>query len=111
MRDFPAGFGISDDRITEKSGEGLDRVITSVDINLRFTNPGQEIEVLQNSDINGTSPLTLEGNAFSNMIIGNAGGNFIQGDSGNDVVFGEDGADIIFGLGGNDTLHGGRGRC
>jgi Ca2+-binding RTX toxin-like protein len=102
-------FGVSDDRILEKAGEGFDRVITTVDVNLRFSNPGQEIELLETPDINGTTGLTLEGNGFTTTIIGNAGQNFMQGDFGDDTIFGADGNDQVYGLRGNDTLHGGNG--
>ena len=40
-------FGVSDNRITEAAGEGFDRVITSVDLDLRFTNPGRKSSCLR----------------------------------------------------------------
>ena len=100
---------VATDRIIENAGEGFDRIITSVSIDLRFNNLGQEIEVLETDDINRKTSLVLEGNEFTHTIIGNAGDNLLQGWTGDDTLFGGDGDDRLTGLGGNDTLHGGAG--
>ena len=82
------------DRVTERAGEGIDVVRTSVTYGLFSSD---EIEVLETTDANGTSAISLFGNQFVQTIIGNNGANLLSGGGG--------GADQMVGRGGNDTYN------
>lgn len=96
---------------TDKSGKGIDQVISSVNFNL--TTQGVSVEKLRlvGSAVTGT------GNALANTIIGNAQANTLNGGAGNDTLTdllgggdtlsGGDGKDTLIGGKGNDTLIGG----
>jgi serralysin len=89
------------DRVIENPGEGIDRVISLVNMSL-----GANLE-----------NLTLAGNAFSgvgnelsNVVIGNNSRNLLSGGTdGNDALLGGGGADLLIGGIGNDGLNGGSG--
>jgi serralysin len=81
------------DVVTESGGQGTDVVRTSVSYALTS---GSDIEVLETTNHNGTTALTLVGNSSGNQIIGNNGDNVISGGAG---------ADEMVGRGGNDTYY------
>lgn len=95
------GFGGNDvyvvdnagDQVFEQVGDGLDRVLTSVNYIL---GAGSEIEALTAANRSGTAALALVGNEFGNVVEGNAGANAIDGARG---------ADRLYGFGGNDTYY------
>src|SRR6185295_18114732 len=88
------------DTATEKAGEGIDRVHSTVSFTL-----GANIEFLEleGGDLNGT------GNAIANQIFGTAGANKLAGGAGNDFLSAKDGNDMLFGDAGSDDLSGGAG--
>ncbi len=80
------------DRVMENAGEGIDRVITSIDNYVL----GDHVEEL---NLRGNA-FTGYGNSLDNLLIGH----FNTDDS--DILFGGGGNDKIAGHGGNDKLHG-----
>jgi VCBS repeat-containing protein len=80
-----------DDVIVEAIGGGTDTVYAR---NSYTLSAGAEVETLSTISQDGTTPLSLIGNAFGQTIYGNAGANFIDGGGG---------TDLLVGLGGNDT--------
>src|SRR5262245_45202230 len=76
----------------EVAGEGYDVVSAKATYVLAA---GSEIEALQAEDLNGTVPMDLVGNEFSQTIIGNAGQNTIVGGLGRDVLTGLGGGDVF----------------
>ncbi|RWE70260.1 family 16 glycosylhydrolase [Mesorhizobium sp.] len=94
------GYGGSDeyyvdnagDKVVEASGQGQDRVWTSVSYAL---SAGLSIEVLGTTKDAGTTAINLTGNGLAQTIQGNAGANVINGGGG---------ADKLSGFGGNDTF-------
>jgi serralysin len=80
------------DQVIEAAGGGTDTVHAAVSYTLA---EGQEIEILAARNVNGTTPLSLTGNAFANTIKGGAGADFLDGGAG---------ADMLQGLGGRDTF-------
>jgi serralysin len=85
----------------ENAGEGTDRVIASVDHQLRA-----EVEDLV---LTGTANLIGKGNASNNTITGNAGANRLYSYDGADTLEGHAGDDYLMGGVGNDILSGGAG--
>jgi serralysin len=83
------------DSVIEAMGQGNDRIITTVSYTL---SSGQEIETLSAADPAATTPISLTGNVFSQVITGNAGANVLNG--------GGAGFDYLVGLGGDDILVG-----
>lgn len=77
-------------RLLENVGEGYDTVYAKVNYVLEA---GQSIERLFAFDASVTTPLTLVGNAFAQVIAGTAGAN---------VLIGGGGADYLVGRGGDD---------
>jgi Ca2+-binding RTX toxin-like protein len=77
------------DTVTEKSGEGVDTIQTSISI-FSIT----KLSAIDNLTYTGTSAAQLTGNALSNVITGS---------SGNDKIDGFLGADIMIGAQGNDA--------
>ena len=75
------------DKVTEKSNQGIDTVISSISYTL-----GTNVE---NLTLSGTSGLSGKGNTAANVIIGSSGNDTINGGLGNDTLTG--------GLG-NDTF-------
>jgi serralysin len=86
----------------ENAGEGTDRVIASINHQLRAN-----IEVLE---LAGTADLRGYGNAENNLILGNSGANLLYGRDGNDSLDGNAGNDILYGENGDDALDGGTGQ-
>jgi len=78
------------DSISEAGGEGYDTVRASVTYELH---DGNDIEVLETTNPNGTAAISLTGNETGNHIIGNNGQN---------VLYGAGGLDQLEGRGGND---------
>ena len=87
------------DTVIEAAGEGTDRVIAFVDVQL-----GDHVE---NLNLYGTGPQNASGNAQDNVIRGNDLVNEISGLAGNDTIFGLGGDDILNGGDDNDILYGG----
>ncbi|HEV2747653.1 MAG TPA: pre-peptidase C-terminal domain-containing protein [Allosphingosinicella sp.] len=87
----------ADDIVIESSGNGVDRVLTSVSYALAA---GAEIEMLAAEDRQGTRAIELSGSDSANLILGNAG---------NNVLHGRGGGDRLGGGGGRDRLEGGTG--
>lgn len=84
----------SKDRIYESTGNGFDRVYTTVNYALA---PGQAIEMLSAADSASTASINLAGNTFSQEIIGNAGNNTIStGGGAEDILRGGAGNDIYY---------------
>lgn len=84
-----------DDIITEKAGEGYDKVISEVSWQL-----GSNLEELT---LSGTSAINGTGNALGNVLTGNAAANVLKGLDGADTLDGGGGADIMVGGKGDDT--------
>lgn len=80
------------DSVIEYSGEGQDRVATSVSYALAA---GAEIEVLETTSLSGTSTINLTGSSSANTIVGNNGANWIDGKLGADLLVGAGGADVF----------------
>lgn len=89
------------DRIVEKTGEGVDTVISSVGFKLSSN--------LENLTLSGIANIAGSGNLGNNILKGNAGDNYLIGLAGNDTLVGNGGDDIMNGGVGNDTLYGGAG--
>ncbi|RWF06641.1 MAG: calcium-binding protein, partial [Mesorhizobium sp.] len=81
------------DKGVESSGQGQDRVWTSVSYAL---SAGSSIEVLGTTKDAGTTAINLTGNESAQTIQGNAGANVINGGGG---------ADKLSGFGGNDDYY------
>ncbi|QNN65266.1 VCBS repeat-containing protein [Sphingomonas rhizophila] len=90
----------ADDYAYEVAGEGRDRVVSSIDHQLRA-----EVEDLT---LTGVAAIG-KGNASDNLIVGNAVANKLYGYEGNDTIDGAGGDDFLLGADGNDTLTGGAG--
>lgn len=86
------------DVVTEKPGEGIDNVNSSISYTL-----SANVENLVLSDKGGAIDGT--GNAADNVIIGNASANVLMGEGGNDTLDGGANADILIGGPGNDTYY------
>ena len=81
----------ANDQIIENSGQGNDRVYSSVDYVL---GDGVHVEVLSTSSSSGTTSVDLTGNRLSQTIYGNAGNNYLKSGGGD--------ADQLIGFGGDD---------
>ncbi|QNN64238.1 calcium-binding protein [Sphingomonas rhizophila] len=90
----------ADDYAYEVAGEGRDRVVSSIDHQLRA-----EVEDLT---LTGVAAIG-KGNSSDNLIVGNAVANKLYGYEGNDTIDGAGGDDFLLGAEGNDTLTGGAG--
>ena len=86
------------DTVTENSGQGTDRVFSSVTFTI-----GANIE---NLTLTGSSDINAYGNTSDNALTGNSGANILNGNSGNDTLFGFAGNDTITGGNGTDSLYG-----
>jgi Ca2+-binding RTX toxin-like protein len=84
----------------ELIGEGADRVVATIDHQLR--------DHVENLTLTGSAVIG-KGNVLGNQISGNAGLNKLYGYDGNDVIDGGAGDDHVSGGNGNDTLTGGAG--
>ena len=97
--DYMIGYGGNDtylvdnagDRVVEIAGGGTDRLLVSFSYALAA---GDDIELLEASDMASTAALDLYGNELGQAIGGNEGANIIDG---------RGGADYMIGYGGNDT--------
>ncbi|MDD5273326.1 MAG: calcium-binding protein [Methylovulum sp.] len=90
----------STDIIVENTGEGIDTVLTYV--NLTLVDNVENIGLLA-----GATNAT--GNTLNNVIKGNTAANMLDGGDGDDLLNGDNGNDILFGGNGTDTLAGGNG--
>jgi Ca2+-binding RTX toxin-like protein len=88
------------DRVFEYSGQGRDKVISSVSYTL-----GTNVE---NLTLTGTAS-EGNGNAKNNVIRGNDADNTLRGYEGDDVLRGYGGDDVLSGGAGNDKMYGGAG--
>ncbi|MBP0496121.1 calcium-binding protein, partial [Pararoseomonas indoligenes] len=89
----------SRDVVTEKAGEGSDRVFVSADWTI---SANLEKVVLRTA-------VTLRGNGEDNLVHGSNGADHVLGMGGNDRLNGNGGADLLEGGDGNDVLRGGDG--
>ena len=89
------------DVLTEKAGQGIDTVRSSVGWTL-----GADIE---NLVLIGDNAINGSGNALANVLRGNAQANTLNGLAGNDTLFGGGGSDTLLGGAGNDHYTGGWG--
>ena len=80
------------DKVVESSGQGQDRIWTSVSYAL---SAGLSIEVLGTTKESATTAINLTGNEFAQTIQGNAGANTINGGGGADSLTGFGGKDIF----------------
>lgn len=81
------------DIVTEREGEGIDTVISTVDYTLADT--------LENLTLNGDA-INGTGNDADNTLIGNANDNRLEAKGGNDTLNGGMGADTMIGGSGDD---------
>ena len=79
--------------MTERAGEGVDVVLTSVSY---FLSSDAEVETLKTMDPNGTDAIILFGSSIGNTIIGNDGANPSTGEGGVDHMTGRGGNDSYF---------------
>lgn len=89
------------DFVIEQAGEGIDRVISSINHILRLN--VEDLELVGNSDLSGF------GNSHDNVVIGNDGDNLVLGFSGRDTLDGGAGGDTLNGGDDDDLLEGGAG--
>lgn len=75
------------DVVTEALNEGTDRVYTTISYTLT-----DNVEIL---DAQGSTGLTLTGNAVNNTIYGSTGNDIINGSAGTDSLYGRDGSDTF----------------
>ena len=94
------------DRVVEFSGEGSDRIATSVSYAL---SGGASVETLGTSNAASTAAINLTGNELAQSIYGNAGANQLSGGGGRDSLVGLGGNDRLDGGTGSDNLRGGAG--
>lgn len=89
------------DTVIENANEGLDLVLSSVNITLSNN--------VENLTLTGSATINGIGNTLANIIIGNDAANILTGGSGNDTLNGGAGNDTIDGGTGNDSMAGGDG--
>ncbi|SDY83474.1 S-layer family protein [Nitrosomonas sp. Nm33] len=89
------------DTIIENSGEGIDKVSSSVTYTLSAN--------VENLTLTGTSAINGTGNGLANILTGNSAANQLNGGAGNDTFNGGGGNDTLKGGAGNDTLNGNTG--
>ncbi|MDI1229008.1 MAG: hypothetical protein PSY14_15105 [bacterium] len=101
------------DVVSEVTGEGNERLFTTVNFNMDTNADQVEILTLLGtlsiSGIGNALDNTINGNTGINIIYGRGGEDTIFGNAGNDVLHGEGETDTIFGDAGNDTIFGGDG--
>ncbi len=92
-------FSVDDagDVVIEATGEGIDRVTSTVSHTLAAN--------VENLELTGTATISGTGNALSNVIVGNRAANTLIGGSGNDSLIGGLGADTLVGGIGNDVYY------
>jgi hypothetical protein len=86
--DTATAQGITGDKVIEFAGEGIDKIISSIDFSLAT------LVNVENLSLTGTSNLSATGNILDNLIGGNAGSNVIDGGAGKDTMTGWAGDDI-----------------
>ncbi len=91
-------FDGTGDRAVEVTGEGIDRVKSSVSVKLAAN--------VENLTLTGTLAINGSGNALGNQITGNSAGNIITGGWGRDVTTGGAGRDTFDFNGIKDSLAG-----
>jgi Ca2+-binding RTX toxin-like protein len=89
------------DSVSESSGQGADRVFSTVDWTL-----SDHVETLT---LTGTAASAGTGNGANNTITGNGAANALSGAGGSDTLNGGAGEDTLTGGAGNDALRGGTG--
>ncbi len=90
------------DSVMELTGEGTDKVVSSIDYTL-----GDNVENLEL--IGGSSATAGTGNSLDNTITGNSLDNTLSGLAGNDTLYGGYGSDTLDGGAGADTMAGSTG--
>jgi Ca2+-binding RTX toxin-like protein len=95
--------------VQENVGEGYDRLVTSVDIDLSGATFAPDAGEIERISVSGTAGLNVSGTASNNVIVGNAGADTLIGAAGDDRLLGRDGADVLSGGTGQDSLRGGSG--
>jgi Ca2+-binding RTX toxin-like protein len=95
--------------IVEMEGEGYDRVITTVDLDLSTGFFGEDSGEIERIDVKGSVGLAVTGTASANLINGGSGNDTLNGAGGDDQLNGRGGIDLLSGGTGNDTLTGGAG--
>lgn len=89
------------DVVKENTGEGVDRVYSSISYSLTAN-----VEYL---NLAGTAAINGTGNGLDNYLYGNDANNTLNGGAGDDHLSGGVGDDILRGGAGNDSLYGGEG--
>jgi Ca2+-binding RTX toxin-like protein len=99
--------------INEAAGGGIDRVVTTVDLNLSSRSFNSDAGEIERIEVGSTLGLNVTGSASNNVIVGNVGADSLSGDfgadrliggAGNDLLSGDQGADILIGGAGEDTF-------
>ncbi|QNN64638.1 M10 family metallopeptidase C-terminal domain-containing protein [Sphingomonas rhizophila] len=85
----------------ENAGEGTDRVVASINHQLRGN--------IEELELSGSGNTRGFGNELANLVLGNSGANLLYGRGGDDQLRGEAGNDILYGESGADALSGGSG--
>jgi Ca2+-binding RTX toxin-like protein len=101
------------DKVSELAGGGVDRIDSSVTLNLStFAAEVENLTLTGAVAINGTGTAAanfLFGNTAANVLTGLAGDDNLFGGAGNDTLDGGDGNDNLSGDAGNDSMVGGNG--
>ena len=103
----------SKDVAVEKAGQGTDRIITSVSLDLRWNNgafANVENITLATGAVNATATdaaNAMLGNSAANRLRALGGNDKLDGGAGNDTLIGSTGADTLVGGTGIDHLYGG----
>ena len=92
---IPSSSTSSGDIVTEKTGEGIDTVLSSITYSL-----GSYVEHLT---LTGAAAVNGTGNGGNNQITGNGAANVLSGGAGNDILNGAVGNDTLIGGQGADT--------
>jgi Ca2+-binding RTX toxin-like protein len=91
------------DFVGESGPTGIDRILTTVSINLGAT--ARVAGAIEHVSLLGSAAISATGNGWANSITGNVSANVLYGMAGNDTLNGGRGADRMFGGAGNDTYH------
>lgn len=86
----------SKDVVTERAGQGIDTVMSSINTTLRSN--------LENLILTGGNAIRGTGNGLDNLILGHTGNNVLKGLAGNDVLVGGQGVDLMTGGSGLDIF-------
>ena len=97
----------SGDVVTEIANGGVDRIYSSIGIDLART--GGVYANVEHVVLQGTAAIDALGTDAANSLTGNAAANTLSGRGGNDVLTGGEGADVLMGGAGADALIGGTG--